>query len=67
MTDPIVLTSSTYDYIAGINRIVQAVRKRFDYDKAADVDTVAYYVIQLYNQSGKVEQHNEPRKIDKWA
>jgi hypothetical protein len=67
MNDPVVTQTSAYDYIAGVNRIIHTVRKHFDYKKSADVDTVAYYVISLYNQSGKVEQYNEPRKIDKWA
>jgi hypothetical protein len=67
MNDPVVTQTSAYDYIAGVNRIIQTVRKHFDYKKSADVDTVSYYVISLYNQTGKVEQHNEPKKVDKWA
>lgn len=67
MNDPIITEKTSFDYISGVNKIVQIIRRHYDYKKGTDVDTVAYYVISLYTDKGKVEQYNEPRKIDKWA
>ncbi len=67
MNDPIVTTSSDYTHIPGLSKIVYTIRKHFEYKVGASVDTVEHYVIQLYNEKGKVEEHNVAHKIDKYT
>lgn len=67
MSDPIVSISSNYDYIPGLSKIVHTIRKHFEYKIGTDVDSVEHYVIQLYNEKGKLEDHNVAHKIDKYT
>lgn len=67
MNDPIVNISSSYDYIPGLSKIVYTIRKHFEYKVGASVDTTEHYVIQLYNEKGKVEEYNVAHKIDKFT
>lgn len=67
MTDPIVSTKSSYDYIPALGKIIHTIRKQFNYKVGNDVVTIETYVIQLYNRNGNLTEHNAPSKIDKLA
>ena len=41
--------------------------KHFEYKVGNDVDTIETFVVQLYNKSGNLIDHNLPHKIDKLA
>jgi len=67
MTDPIVSTKSSYDYIPALSKVIHTIRRHFEYKVGNDVDIIETYVVQLYNKSGNLTEHNAPPKIDKLA
>ena len=67
MNDPIVSTKSSYEYISGVGKIIHTIRRHFEYKVGNDVDIIETYVVQLYNKSGNLIEHNAPHKIDKLA
>jgi hypothetical protein len=67
MTDPIVSTKFSYDYIPGLSKVIHTIRKHFEYKAGNDVVTIETYVVQLYDKKGNLMEHNPPPKIDKLA
>jgi hypothetical protein len=65
MSDPIVHVTTAYDYIPGVNKITQTVRKFFDYKTGNDVVTVERYEITLYNKNAELKNYDSKSTIDK--